>query len=223
MPTIAFVSPKGGAGKTTSAFLLATALARFQEVTVIDADPNHPIETWANGGNAPEKLQVIADVDEDTIIERIEDAASKTPFVIIDLEGTASKIVVYAISQADLVIIPTQGSQLDANEAGRAIRVVMQSQKMTKERNALRSASDAHTSDGAIARPHSYSKRPDQRRHSGVSNGTKRARRFPRGLFVSAEAGRSQFRRCCQSRQCQKQRVGISRGGCRAPEGGAGR
>lgn len=132
MPTIAFVSPKGGAGKTTSAFLLATALARFQEVTVIDADPNHPIATWATGGNAPEKLSVVADVDEDTIIERIEDAASKTPFVIVDLEGTASKIVVYAISQADLVIIPTQGSQLDANEASRAIRVVMQSQKMTK-------------------------------------------------------------------------------------------
>ena len=132
MPTIAFVSPKGGAGKTTSAFLLSTALAKLYDVTVIDADPNHPIQTWANGGNAPSKLRVVADVDEDTIIERIEDAASKTPFVIVDLEGTASKIVVYAISQADLVIIPTQGSQLDANEAGRAIRVVMQSQKMTK-------------------------------------------------------------------------------------------
>lgn len=132
MPTIAFVSPKGGAGKTTSAFLLSTALAKLQEVTVIDADPNHPIQTWATGGNTPPGLTVIADVDEDTIIERIEDAASKTPFVIVDLEGTASKIVLYAISQADLVIIPTQGSQLDANEAGRAIRVIMQSQKMTR-------------------------------------------------------------------------------------------
>lgn len=132
MPTIAFVSPKGGAGKTTSAFLLATALARFQPVTVIDADPNHPIEDWGRGGNAPSGMEIVADVDEDTIIERIEDAASRTPFVIVDLEGTASKIVLYAISQADLVIIPTQGSQLDANEASRAIRVVMQSQKLTK-------------------------------------------------------------------------------------------
>ena len=85
MPTIAIVSPKGGAGKTTSAFLLATALARFQDVTVIDADPNHPIQTWASGGNAPPNLTVVSDVDEDTIIERIEDAASKTPFVVIDL------------------------------------------------------------------------------------------------------------------------------------------
>ena len=162
MPTIAFVSPKGGAGKTTSAFLLATALARFQEVTVIDADPNHPIQTWANGGNAPPKLAVISDVDEDTIIERIEDAASKTPFVIVDLEGTASKIVVYAISQADLVIIPTQGSQLDANEASRAIRVVMQSQKMTKMETpyavlltrtspSIRTRTQAHIQNGLIA------------------------------------------------------------------------
>jgi Mrp family chromosome partitioning ATPase len=33
MPTIAFVSPKGGAGKTTSAFLLSTALAKLYDVT----------------------------------------------------------------------------------------------------------------------------------------------------------------------------------------------
>jgi chromosome partitioning protein len=41
-------------------------------------------------------------------------------------------IVLKAISQADFVIIPTQGSQLDANEAGRAIRVMQESHKMTK-------------------------------------------------------------------------------------------
>lgn len=132
MPTIAFVSPKGGAGKTTSAFLLSTALAKLYDVTVIDADPNHPIKSWAAGGNTPERLTIVSDADEDTIIERIEDAASKTPFVIVDLEGTASKIVIYAIAQADFVVVPTQGSQLDANEASRAIRVVLQSQKLKK-------------------------------------------------------------------------------------------
>ncbi|MBB6146829.1 chromosome partitioning protein [Silvibacterium bohemicum] len=131
MPTIAFVSPKGGVGKTTSAFLFATAIAEIYDVTVIDADPNHPIQTWATGGNTPSRLTIISGVDEDTIIERIEDAAAQTPFVIVDLEGTASKTVIYAISQADFVVIPTQGSQLDANEASRAIRVVLQSEKMT--------------------------------------------------------------------------------------------
>jgi chromosome partitioning protein len=161
MPTIAFVSPKGGAGKTTSAFLLSTALAKLYDVTVIDADPNHPIQTWASGGNTPPRLSIVSDVDEDTIIERIEDAAAKTPFVVVDLEGTASKIVIYAISQADLVIIPTQGSQLDANEASRAIRVVLQSQKMTKTETpytvlltrtnpSIRTRTQAHIQKGLI-------------------------------------------------------------------------
>jgi len=131
MPTITFVSPKGGVGKTTSAFLFATAIAKIYDVTVIDADPNHPIQTWAAGGNTPDRLTIVSDADEDTIVERIEDAAAKTPFVVVDLEGTASMIVLYAISQADFIVIPTQGSQLDANEASRAIRVVLQSEKLT--------------------------------------------------------------------------------------------
>jgi len=132
MPTIVFVSPKGGAGKTTSALVLSSQLARSTAVTVIDADPNHPIATWAKGPNVPANLTVVADADEENIIERIEEAAATTPFVIVDLEGTDSKIVVMAVSQADFVIVPTQGSQLDAEQAGRAFRVIQQHEKMVQ-------------------------------------------------------------------------------------------
>lgn len=131
MPTIVFVSPKGGAGKTTAALLLATQLAERYDVTVIDADPNRPLKAWAAGGHAPTRLTVESNVDEDNIIERIEAAAERTPIVIVDLEGTAAKIVVLAVSQADLAIIPVQGSQLDAEQASRAIKVVKQREKMT--------------------------------------------------------------------------------------------
>lgn len=131
MPTIVFVSPKGGVGKTTAALLLATEIARSAKVTAIDADPNHPIEAWGRGGAAPKNLTIVADADEDNIIEKIEEAAAQTPFVVVDLEGTAAKIVLLAVSQADLVIIPTQGSQLDAEQASRAIRVVRQQEKMS--------------------------------------------------------------------------------------------
>jgi len=132
MPTIVFVSPKGGAGKTTSALVLASQLSRGASVTVIDADPNHPIATWAKGTNVPAALTVVSDADEENIMERIEEAASKSTFVIVDLEGTASKIVVMAVSQADFVIVPTQGSQLDAEQAGRAFRVIQQQEKIVR-------------------------------------------------------------------------------------------
>lgn len=131
MPTIVFVSPKGGVGKTTAALLLANQLATAYEVTLIDADPNRPIKAWSAGGHVPPRLAVVSDVDEENIIDCIEAAAEKTPIVIVDLEGTAAKIVVLAVSQADLAVIPIQGSQLDAEQASRAIKVIKQREKMT--------------------------------------------------------------------------------------------
>jgi chromosome partitioning protein len=125
MPTIVFASPKGGAGKSTSAVLLATELAeRGATVTTIDADPNKPVSRWASRPGKPDKLRVVADVTEDSIIDEIDRAALASTFVIVDLEGTASMVVAYAMSRADLVIIPTQGSPLDAVEAVKAIRLV---------------------------------------------------------------------------------------------------
>jgi len=130
MPTIVFATPKGGAGKSTSAIILATQLAfKGAEVTILDADPNKPICQWAKRGAKPDKITVRADITETTIIDEIDDAAQKTPFVVVDLEGTASMTVAYAISRADLVIIPTQGSQLDAAEAAKAIKLIRQQEK----------------------------------------------------------------------------------------------
>jgi chromosome partitioning protein len=130
MPTIVFASPKGGAGKSTSAVILACELARRgAAVTIIDADPNRPVSAWARRPGRPEALEVIADISEESVIDAIEDAAARVPFVIVDLEGTASMTVAYAISRADLVIIPSQGSQLDAAEAAKAIRLIRQQEK----------------------------------------------------------------------------------------------
>jgi chromosome partitioning protein len=130
MPTVVFASPKGGAGKSTSAVVLATELAqRGAAVTVIDADPNHPVSQWARRPGCPETLTVIRDVSEESIIDTIEAASARTAFVVVDLEGTASMTVAYAISRADLVVIPVQGSQLDATEAAKAIRLIRQQEK----------------------------------------------------------------------------------------------
>jgi chromosome partitioning protein len=130
MPTIVFANPKGGAGKSTSAVILATELAlKGAAVTVIDADPNKPVSQWAARKGCPENLKVISDISEKNIIDEIEEAGQRTPFVIVDLEGTASMTVAYAISRADIVIIPMQGSQLDATQAAKAVKLIGQQER----------------------------------------------------------------------------------------------
>ena len=125
MPVITFSSPKGGAGKTTAATLLATELAeRGVSVVVIDADPNRNVVDWAGLPGKPATLTVVGDVTEETIVDAIEEAAATAAFVVVDLEGTASLMVSYAISMSDFVVIPLQGSQLDAKQAARQIKLI---------------------------------------------------------------------------------------------------
>jgi chromosome partitioning protein len=130
MPTISFASPKGGAGKSTGAVLLASELTvRGTTVTIIDADPNQPVSRWGRKDGKPDNLTVVGNATEETLIDAIEDAARKTAFVIVDLEGTASLMVAQAMSRSDLVIIPTKGSALDATEAIKAIRFIRRQEK----------------------------------------------------------------------------------------------
>jgi chromosome partitioning protein len=133
MPTIVFASPKGGVGKSTSAVLLACELAASgQPITMIDADPNRPVSEWAQRPGRPPSLTVIDGVTEDTIMDTIEAAAKTARYVIVDLEGTASMTVAYAISRADLVIIPSQGSHLDGKQAVKASRLVRRQEQAFK-------------------------------------------------------------------------------------------
>lgn len=130
MPVIVMASPKGGVGKSTAAVILATQFAvSGATVTIIDADPNKPVSRWASRPGKPGTLTLIDAVTEQNIIRLIDEAARKTAFVIVDLEGTASMMVVYAISRADLVVIPTSASLLDAVEAVSAVQLVQRQEE----------------------------------------------------------------------------------------------
>ena len=127
MPVITMCSTKGGVGKSTIALILAQSYAAAgSRVTLIDADPNQPLATWAKrfGQTVPENLKVIGEVTEQNIIDVIDTASTTDPFVIVDLEGSANMTASYAISRADLVLIPLRGKQLDADQASRVISLV---------------------------------------------------------------------------------------------------
>ena len=133
MPTISFANPKGGAGKTTAALLLASELAGAKAtVTIIDADPEKWISQWAKLPGKPSNITVVSEVSEDSIMDQIGEAAASSQFVIVDLEGTASLMVANAIGMSDLVVIPTQGASMDAKGAAKTIKLTRNQEKMAR-------------------------------------------------------------------------------------------
>jgi len=136
MAVIAFVSSKGGVGKTTSAAVVAGVLAETTKlpITIVDADPNQPLLKWSQLPGCPENITVIADEAETRIVDIIEDAEKTSRFVIVDLEGAATSRVSNAIAMSDLVVIPVQGSGLDADQAIKTIKLVLQAGKSLRRK-----------------------------------------------------------------------------------------
>lgn len=132
MPVISFANSKGGSGKTTSSLLLACELATMSPVTLIDADPRKPISKWAELPNKPHQLTVITTQGEKTILDEIEEAAGRDPFVIVDLEGTASRLMSYALGQSDYVIIPLKEQHQDSDAALDVIKEIQRDMKAVR-------------------------------------------------------------------------------------------
>lgn len=133
MPIISFANPKGGAGKTTSALLLASELgSKGAQIAIIDADPEKWISQWGQLDGRPDNIEIISDVSEETIVDQISDASNKAQFVIVDLEGTASLMVANAIGMSDLVLIPTQGASMDAKGAAKTIKLIKNQSRMSR-------------------------------------------------------------------------------------------
>ena len=126
MPNVVFISPKGGAGKTTAALALALGLVeRNQRVALIDSDPNKPLVRWAALPNRSEAISVHPAPTVPDIRDAAREAQRRSPeWILLDTEGTERGAVVLAALRFDLVLTPLAGSQLDLCEAIKAAEMV---------------------------------------------------------------------------------------------------
>jgi len=130
MPAISVANPKGGAGKTTLTFVLACELARSgASVAVIDADPNAIIAGWGRkraeqGRAAP--FEIIAGPKESELVRLVDQYTASHDFVLIDLEGTASRMTSRALARSHLVLIPFNLSPIDAELAANAVGLIQE-------------------------------------------------------------------------------------------------
>ena len=128
MPAISIANPKGGAGKTTLAFVLAGELARSgASVVVIDADPNAIIARWGakrEGDGRELPFRIIASPKEAEMVRLIDTLGAEHDFVLIDLEGTASRMTSRALARSHMVLIPFNLSPIDAELAAGAVALI---------------------------------------------------------------------------------------------------
>jgi len=130
MPTIVIASPKGGAGKSTTAIILGTELAHEGvPVTMLDCDPNHSLTLWSEKSTLPDRMAVLSGISEADIVRTIKNHDTDGQVVIVDLEGVASRLVSRAISQADLVLTPMRATTLDATIGSRALQLIREEEE----------------------------------------------------------------------------------------------
>ena len=130
MPTVVILSPKGGAGKSTAAVLLGTEMAHAGvPVTMMDCDPNRSLTWWSTQGALPDRMSILSDVTEASVVKAVKLHDREGRLVVMDMEGVASRLVSRAISQADIVITPMRATTLDATVGGRALQLVAEEEE----------------------------------------------------------------------------------------------
>jgi chromosome partitioning protein len=131
MRTIAFVTQKGGAGKTTIAASLAVAAAGAGEkVMALDFDPQGSLARWGkrrSAANAPNRILVeqfeAARLSRlGAILERLADGGFT--LAVFDTPGADSEAVRLVAERADLCLLPARPTLLDVEATAATFRAV---------------------------------------------------------------------------------------------------
>lgn len=114
--TLAFVSQKGGAGKTTLAIHLAVEAAfRGERALILDLDPQASAATWADRRKEAER-DIDVSTEAPARVQAVVDQARRAghyTMIMIDTAPSADQGALRAARAADLVLVPCRPSILD--------------------------------------------------------------------------------------------------------------
>jgi chromosome partitioning protein len=126
MTVISFANTKGGAGKTTALLLLATELLRRgNRVCVVDTDPQRWISRWFEGASSPhDRVTLATYINANSLQRTVEHHAPQYDYVLIDLPGSQSPLLATAIGLSNHILIPIQGSSMDAQGGAQVLEIL---------------------------------------------------------------------------------------------------
>lgn len=124
MKTLAFLSQKGGSGKTTMAVHTAVAAHEDGErVAIVDTDPQRSATAWhdVRQGEAPQVVPVAASELAAVIKAARHDEMT---LCVIDTAPHAAPDAARVARVSDLVVIPCRPSAFDLAAAGNAVEII---------------------------------------------------------------------------------------------------
>jgi chromosome partitioning protein len=125
MRSIAFLSQKGGSGKTTIAVHIAVA-AKREKVILIDTDPQASASTWAAARTADDPLVVKSTTVETRIL--LTQSQGRT-FAVIDTAPHNIAGVDIVAAAADLLLIPCRPSVFDLAATESSVKIAKAARK----------------------------------------------------------------------------------------------
>jgi chromosome partitioning protein len=131
MKTVAILSQKGGAGKTTVALHLAVAAQQAgQTVVVIDLDPQTSAAGWRDSRTA--ENPVVVAVPESRLPHALKTAKEGgADLVLIDSAPHARDVALAAAEAADFILVPCRPGILDLRAIGPTARIAKLAGKPT--------------------------------------------------------------------------------------------
>lgn len=124
MKKIAFLSQKGGSGKTTLAVHTAVAAHEAKErVVIVDTDPQKSATVWGEARNQDAPIVATAAAAE---LDRVLDVAGqeRMTLAIVDTAPHAAPDATRIVRAVDLVVIPCRPTAFDIAAAGSAVDIV---------------------------------------------------------------------------------------------------
>jgi chromosome partitioning protein len=123
MKTVAILSRKGGAGKTTIAVHLAVAAEAYGIATaVFDLDPQASAALWSDHRGEPIPAVVPAQAPRlPALLAKAK--VNEAKLVILDTAPNADTIAAEAANRADVVVIPCRPSGFDLDAIGATVRL----------------------------------------------------------------------------------------------------